>query len=802
MTETIHKENLKSLLNQFETALDNAIASSWKETGEREHLHQIVKGQETITHQILELGNHANDLIQDPNINSTDLFSSYVIQFVWMEDVKSFLILWRDIIFEYQKALVLKSQGKATMQGLAQLQAESNRIITSSSEDLKSLLEKETRTIGMDAKILTKKISNWSKQTAPWITYKEQIEELREQGKKMLEQEEQLLTATNEFEYIRGHVLESLECCKAEVMQLKMLAEEAIGFIRESVEEKPGKVAIQLEDMESKIEKSEGIVVLNDGLKDKVEEMIEKIQVPVSTDGGLLLYTDVNLKRMTRQWLDAEILPLSYELWEMNDQIINSFKMALLNIRNRALLFSNEKKTESPTHFDEAHFCNPLVTFIQKSAKWKEELSKISSTIKERMANEFYLSEIYNTEKPFLPIPLQSTINQYRLTQNPWIVHCKNWLGKQRSALQKFKVSVEQEESLSDSEKIIRYIHSREAHESNSDYSNIFLTRGYIGKSFWVGREQELSRFNNIFNEWKLGFRGATILSGQRFSGKSLFGEYVSNLHFYHNTIRLKPYSSIKVEGRILNTTYDLQDAIEFVNKYVTTQPLIWIDDLESWRDPNITLSQNVRALSNAVDNHGSKMFFLVSMGNWMLSHLDKTHQIQKIFQAEINLDKMSSDDIKNAILIRHGATHKTLINKEEEEPTPREFQKMISRIYRNSEGNIGEALTRWSYSIKLLDEDRVEHIPNVNYTLPDFFNPDISLLLSTLMMAKQTNEYRLSKLFGSPFKSKYHHLIQRLISIGVLKRHAGNWLEINELAVNEVGKALERKQYLKFYKT
>jgi hypothetical protein len=66
-------------------------------------------------------------------------------------------------------------------------------------------------------------------------------------------------------------------------------------------------------------------------------------------------------------------------------------------------------------------------------------------------------------------------------------------------------------------------------------------------------------------------------------------------------------------------------------------------------------------------------------------------------------------------------------------------------------------------------------------------------------MMEKRTNEYRLSKLFGKAFKDKYINIVQRLISVGLLVRHLDGWLEINECVVNEVGRALEREQYLKF---
>jgi hypothetical protein len=66
--------------------------------------------------------------------------------------------------------------------------------------------------------------------------------------------------------------------------------------------------------------------------------------------------------------------------------------------------------------------------------------------------------------------------------------------------------------------------------------------------------------------------------------------------------------------------------------------------------------------------------------------------------------------------------------------------------------------------------------------------------------MEKRTNEYRLRKLFGSPFQEKFNFIIQRLISIGILTRHIDGWLEVNEVVVNEVGKILEEKNYLKFY--
>ena len=71
---------------------------------------------------------------------------------------------------------------------------------------------------------------------------------------------------------------------------------------------------------------------------------------------------------------------------------------------------------------------------------------------------------------------------------------------------------------------------------------------------------------------------------------------------------------------------------------------------------------------------------------------------------------------------------------------------------------------------------------------------------MSSIMRHKKINEYRLRKLFGPEFNSKYNIIVQRLASLGILKRDNNGQLEVNENVVNAVGKALEQKKYLQFY--
>ena len=800
MTDSIQKQNLKSLLNTFDEILNATIERTWAEKDEQKHLQALYNGMEKIAFHLAELGEFSLLELENPEADPSDVLASFVIHFRWIEDAKSYLILWRDVIFQYQKALVLYRQEDVSIEDLLRLQEASEMSIQKGGQELRTALEQEITDLGKEPTELRKQLSTWKKQDTPWETYKIQLTEIRQQSQKLLEQNEKLQQVATDFFSIEETIEENLLACQKELQQYKDLATSTIEYINEYVEEKPKKVVQHLEGIEAKVESSYHLILTNNVIEKKTNKMLENLQTTVDTEGGLLLYREINFKKNTRQWLDSEVIPFIYEMWEIDQQTIISFKMALMNIRNRALLFSNEKKEEQTSPFNQQEFCFPLDSFLNKITTWEAELNRLQEIIQGRVAKDFQIREIYNTEKSFLPVPLQSTINQFRLEQNPTFVRFKKWVNAQFNAVREFKDAVVQEESLSFSEKIVRYIQHRKAPVNNKQYSSIFLTKGYIGKSFWVGRAQELQRFKKIVEQWKLGFRGAVILSGQRFSGKSLFGEYVSNQHFNQKSIRLFPNSVLKVEGRVFNTTFNLLEALEFVLKYSnTSHPMIWIDDLENWSGPNISLSQNVRNLCKVIDGHGNKMFFLVSMNNWVLTHLNKTHGIQKIFQAEINMDGMNKDEIKEAILIRHGATHKTLVKDEGTEPTAQEFQRMTSKIYRNTNGNIGESLSRWSHAIHRVSDDKVRYEPILGYSLPDFLNPDTALLLSTILMEKRTNEYRLRKLFGAPFKDKYQSMIQRLISVGLLTRHLDGWLEINELAVNEVAQLLDQEKYITF---
>jgi hypothetical protein len=728
-------------------------------------------------------------------------FDDYVTTFLWSERLKSYAILWRDILFQLGKAELGILDEKYDFALLTPLKEESHQRLLKAADLLIAYPQEEEARIRRLPGGKTRQISKWRLQNNPWPIYKNQLEQLAAQCEDVHQKQLTLKKIQSSFHKIRSLIQQKYSACETELEQFSTKAEKTIEFIEANIESKPGKTISYLEDVEEEVEITNHLDAFLESFEQEINLLAETVEIPLVTNQGIINTREINFRRSARLWLESEVLPLLYETWEITENANNGIRMAIINVRNRAIIIANDVKDNKPIDLSQEDICLPLKTFQQNSASYVEKLIQQRAIIATRIKEHFVLSQIYDTTKSFLPLPLQSTINQLRFGQNALWDGIRKRFRKWIDNIRQLIANVEKEEALSHSEKIVRFLQHRSVKGEQDQYSSIFLTKGYIGESFWVGREKEQQHVKSIIEQWKLGYRGAVCLSGQRFTGKTVFGELVAHQYFHEQTVRLNPNSIIRIGGRKVHTSYNLDEALAFVRKYTINQrALIWIDDLELWSDNNFSLGQNIRALKKHIDTYSNQLFFMVSMSTWFRAHLQQTHELDKIFQAEIKLDRMSLEEVRQAILIRHGATHKRLVDAEGNEVTPNVYRKMTAKIYRAADGNIGEALNLWSYFTYKGDGEDVAHDFSNLYNLPDFLTSDVTALLYTMMLEKRTNEYRLRKLFGPAFSDRYRSILQRLFSTGLVIRQLDGWVELNEAAVNEVGRLLDKKGFLKFY--
>lgn len=725
-----------------------------------------------------------------PNLPVQQKLQTQYFHFVWVNRIKQLVLLLRDVILEQQKGKVGLLEQVYERGVIEANWAQSLTALQQARQEIQQSAEKETT-----VEALNKKAKSWHHQTNPWAVYRAQLVLLEEQASVLATNYNAFAELKGLFVAIENTVTSNIESCNNELEHV-MGKIDGLVVIQQELEKDAHFSTDLLQHIDSILATYHNYEY-NLPFKEKMSELLDKYEQPYQlcfkTKGGLLQQRIVSPQKEIAQWLDAEILPLLYEIWEITENIHTGVKMIIMSIKNRITL---QKQEGVDTLLKEIKdITRPLIGFKSNIEAAQKDVQDITALVNYRLDQEFKLYPIFDEKRYFLPISLQSTINQ-RLwkKQSNWLAVSRTWYDQVWNRVKKQYQKWSYSHHLGISEKIALCIQSRRPDTANVHYINIFQTKGYVGDSFFRGRDEQVARVATLVDRWKEGIRGSLLLTGDRFSGKTVFTEAVAQKFFGSNVARLIPNTDIEVNGRKHTLSTDLVEALEIIARHgLNKRLLVIIDNLELWWSPKHPLYKNVAGLIEHIDRFSNRLFFVVTTNVNNRNQLFEFSNLERTFQAEINLNVVTKKALHQAIWIRHAATHKQLINKKGEDLPPNVFAKTVNYIYKISRGNIGEALNIWANSMLYIDEHKVRSEVYDYLPLPNFLNDDSILVLETVLKHKRTNEYHLRQLFGPAFKTRYATVVRRLINTGILTRQLDNYIEINPSIISDLAQLLNK---------
>ena len=424
MTTTI---NIDARVLQFNDLLKSLVERSWAKTAIHDHLTELMKGALEIDDEVAKIGEMALDVWTDLDADQKERFSAGLICYSWAEKVKSFLILWRNVFFEQQKAQVLLADTEITEETVLKLKQASQVAIANASQDLIQYFDDEYERIRRDKKGIQGQLTAWSVQDNPWGIYRNQNGIIAEQCEILWQEYKALINIISVFDNIEQLVVDTVEECVSGIKSTKEKAGQAIRFIEDNIkpdqEAKPGKIAAKFQEMEQEVPHIAYLEVFNEKVDAITIDLPEKMRVPVQANAGMLQYKDVFFKKRVQQWLESEVLPILYEVWELTENVSNGIKISLINIYNRATLLASENKDGKSLvlGLQASDFSLPLIGFLNKSDNVLINIEDLEGQLRERLADTFSVAQVYNPTEEFLPIPLQSTINQLKINDMRFI---------------------------------------------------------------------------------------------------------------------------------------------------------------------------------------------------------------------------------------------------------------------------------------------------------------------------------------------------------------------------------------------
>ncbi len=729
---------------------------------------------------------------------------SYAICFDWTEGAKAFALLWRNILFEWQHALILEAEDGATPAELEQLAVASEQLQLRALTEWYEAFELDLRSLDEDPKRRRDRMFDWSLQQNPWPVYREQLTEIAAQLSLLHGSFAERLQATSELQRLGDELEGTTDQYRTDLATLRQQATAAIDLIDEAEDGSPSRISIsKLEVLDPLAKVSGHLEGFTRRFSGSIERLPEEVKLFVEPKDGELPYREINLERQTGQWVSAEILPTLQRVERTVEQSAADLSRTLIDVRNRVTLLRDSERPEgkpggAAPDEDRERLRHVLGAYLQRLFAVEKAFASDGAEIYEKVRTNLRLSNAANRDLSFLEVSFQAGLSQVRRTQGALLDRIGRWLNDQQLSLRRFQYQFAEEESLSVGEKVVRALNARRTDPANAAYVSVLVTRGFIGESFHAGREGETTRAVNAIEGWRAGFRGTLAITGQRYSGKTHFAELIAGRYFEQRVVRLRPNSNFEIAGRRETTTQDLGAALAFLRKHALQESvMVLIEDLELWWGAECSLSENATVLRETMDDLSNRLFFVVTMGNWTFTELSRGLNLSAAFQLELNLDTMPLADFTQTVLTRHAATHVRLVDPAGKELSERKLREHAEVIWRSARGNVGDGLRRWAQSVKYLDANTVQLTDRSNYPLPNFIDPDVGVVLAAVKRARYPNEYELRRYFGPVFPTVYRPVVQRLIRLGILVRHRSGRLSVSPSASNEIGRILQREDLL-----
>jgi amino acid transporter len=330
-------------------------------------------------------------------------------------------------------------------------------------------------------------------------------------------------------------------------------------------------------------------------------------------------------------------------------------------------------------------------------------------------------------------------------------------------------------------------------------YQQLFLGKRILGKEFLILRPKEMEQAAFIIDTYRQGYKGALLVKGDRLSGKSTISRMIAEKYFKPDKI----YQLFAPEGGTIDKGVFLQKLNHVLGESNTTQ-LIYqsipqdsvfiIHDLELWWERSIEGFGVLQMIIDLIDKYSSQCLFIINSTNNAYQFIDQVHSIENLFIGTIDCLAFDSEEIEEAILLRHRSSGLKFELDEQMEDTISNLRraKLFNKYFDISNGNIGQAMICWISNIVKVKPQIVQIRQAENYPIHalDELDQNWLLILQQFSLHKQLTPARLEMIlaWGKTSIEKELTLLKRS---GLISEIQKDVLEMNPYLLPLINKKL-----------
>lgn len=347
-------------------------------------------------------------------------------------------------------------------------------------------------------------------------------------------------------------------------------------------------------------------------------------------------------------------------------------------------------------------------------------------------------------------------------------------------------------------------------------YRYLFENTPVKEENLFLSRDAEIEILNTAFRNWREANYAATLLVGENGGGKSsLLNRFIDSIkvslqirhftvqRFYHTEGDFYELIQDIFENENLKTDQDILDEIHGTN----TQQIIVIDGLERLflRKPGGFAC--IQKLLSYIVSTNAQIFWICSVSQHAYAYLNKTISLKENYDYQIELNNLSSEQIKNIVLKRHRLSgylvkyEDDLKQKGDQKNTKaRQSQlelEFFNELNRFADSNLSLSLCYWLESVAEFSD---QELIIKRFKTPDFSfletlsSEKIYTLLLIILHGKISIDLHAAIFNQSVNKSRKVLTILKEDSIVVLK---GDYYMINTILFKHVVQLLKNKNLI-----
>lgn len=334
-------------------------------------------------------------------------------------------------------------------------------------------------------------------------------------------------------------------------------------------------------------------------------------------------------------------------------------------------------------------------------------------------------------------------------------------------------------------------------------YKQLFLRKEFYLKDFWVGREVEFKLALQSFQNYRDGYKGAILVTGESFSGKSFFlNQLVSKLQIQGEVYQISSPFTGSVFPRDLLSSFQI--ATEKTGSYadilnnIPSESIFLIDDLELWWEKSSNGMQVIDQLMKLIEDFSSRHLFLFACNINAFQLINHYRKIESNFINLIELSPMNAKEIKDVILKRHLSSGMQFKYRKTPESAFRSwnYARLFSRYYNYSEGNIGVALQSWVANITEVENSTIfiRKPSQPDYSIFNYLEIEWMIFIMQFILHKRMNINKLMRITRESEKS-VRNKVTILKRAGLIIQMSDGILELNSFIFPYLQKALIQRQ-------